>query len=345
MSAPRPPGGRPPRESRNPAFVDRLPRHTASRTGQRSRQRGAALLVAMVLLTVVATLSASMVWQQWRAVQVEAAERSRNQSAWILVGALDWARLILREHRSQHHSLNDAWAQPLAEARLSSFLASDRDTGTDSGPEAFLSGQIVDAQSRYNLRNLLTDNKVDAAELKVLERLCQAGGLSSGLAGQLAQGLVSGGGGEAATPLAPSRFEDLAWLGVDAASLEVLRPWVMLTPSTHAAATPVNLNTAAREVLAAVIDGLDPGGADRLMQARQRQPFRTWEEAEKLLPKGVTLVAKRVGVSSDYFEVRGRLRLEDRVLEELSLVHKRNNEVVTLQRQRTSTVLPSASGQ
>ena len=32
-----------------------------------------------------------MVWQQWRAVQVEAAERARTQAAWILTGALDWA--------------------------------------------------------------------------------------------------------------------------------------------------------------------------------------------------------------------------------------------------------------
>lgn len=51
--------------------------------------RGAALLVAMVLLSVVATLAAGMVWQQWRAVQVETAERSRHQSGWMLLGALD----------------------------------------------------------------------------------------------------------------------------------------------------------------------------------------------------------------------------------------------------------------
>ncbi len=60
-------------------------------------QRGAALLMAMIIVTLVVTLAGAMVWQQWRAVQVEAAERARTQSAWILTGALDWARLILRE--------------------------------------------------------------------------------------------------------------------------------------------------------------------------------------------------------------------------------------------------------
>ena len=63
----------------------------------RRHERGAALLTAMVIVTLVATLAAAMVWQQWRAVQAETIERSRIQSAWILSGALDWARLILRD--------------------------------------------------------------------------------------------------------------------------------------------------------------------------------------------------------------------------------------------------------
>ena len=61
------------------------------------RQRGAALLTAMIIVTIVATLAAGMVWQQWHSIEVEAAERERSQSHWILSGALDWARLILRE--------------------------------------------------------------------------------------------------------------------------------------------------------------------------------------------------------------------------------------------------------
>ena len=93
-----------------------------------SSQRGAALLLAMTLLALVASLAAGMVWQQWRAVQVEAAERSRGQSAWILAGALDWTRLILREDARSgavDHA-GEPWATPLAEARLSSFLAGDQ---------------------------------------------------------------------------------------------------------------------------------------------------------------------------------------------------------------------------
>ena len=68
-------------------------------------QRGAALLAAMLTVALVATLAAAAMWQQWRGVEVEAAERTRVQSAWLLGGALDWGRLILRvnDDRQTNH--------------------------------------------------------------------------------------------------------------------------------------------------------------------------------------------------------------------------------------------------
>lgn len=84
----------------------------------RVHQRGAALLAAMLTVTLVATFAAAALWQQWRAVEVETAERARLQSAWILVGALDWSRLILREDAitggADH--LAEPWAVPLLPA-------------------------------------------------------------------------------------------------------------------------------------------------------------------------------------------------------------------------------------
>jgi len=313
-----------------PARPARPPRHAALR-----RQRGAALLVAMVVLSVVATLAAGMVWQQWKAVQVETAERGRAQSAWILTGALDWARLILREdaRSGRATSLNEPWATPLAEARLSTFLAADRDNTADSGPEAFLAGSITDAQSRYNLRNLVADGKVVPAQRAVLQRLCVSAGLDAATASLVADGLQAAMAGEATAPLLPQQFSDLAWLGLDAASIERLATVAVLLP----VATPVNLNTASREVLAGVVPGLDLGGADRLVQARVRQPFRTLAEASQVLGAAVPLEGGAVDVKSAYFEVRGRLRLADRVLQEQTLVERRPDlHVVAIQRQRVA---------
>jgi general secretion pathway protein K len=316
---------------------------------RRAHQRGAALLVAMVLLTLVATLSAGMVWQQWRAVQVEIAERGRAQLAWILNGAIDWARLILREDMradlqksQQADHLLEPWAQPLAEARLSTFLSADQQNtaDADAGPEAFLAGEITDAQARYNLRNLVASNKVVPAEVEVLKRLCALAGLPDDLADRIAGGLLAATEGSATdAPLLPMRLDDLAWLGVEPGAIERLRPLAWLLPAQAGApqAAPVNLNTAPREVIAAVLN-IDPGTAERLVQARLRQPFRTLEEAKEQLPPTLELGAT-VSVHSSYFEVQGRMRLDDRVLEERSLVRRDGGNVLTLQRWRSHRVL------
>ena len=317
--------------------------HPGSTPAPRIRQRGAALLLAMVILTLVATLAAGMVWQQWRAVQVEAAERARAQAAWILTGGLDWSRLILREDAltGRATGLGEPWATPLAETRLSTFLAADSENNVDSGPEVFLSGAIRDAQSRYNLRNLIdAEGKLKPEELRVLERLCASAGAADGTAAVIANGLRAawgppGGDGNAAAALPPAKLAHLVWLGLDAATVQRLAPYIDVLPR----ATAVNLNTASREVLAAVIEGLDMGSAERLVQARQRRAFRTLAEAKAELPPGSVLDEARVTVRSVFFEVNGRLRLEDRVLEERSLVERRGDrggDVLALQRTRRS---------
>ena len=104
------------------------------RTLHPRNHRGAALLTAMIIVALIATLAASMVWQQWRAVQIEVAERARLQSSWILSGAADWAKLILAEDAKTGGAdhLGEPWAVPLAEARLSTFLAADKDNNTDT---------------------------------------------------------------------------------------------------------------------------------------------------------------------------------------------------------------------
>ena len=298
---------------------------------------GAALLVAMVLLTVVATLAAGMVWQQWKGVQIEAAERSRVQTGWILSGALDWARLILREdaRSGRPTSLNEPWATPLAEARLSTFLAVDAANNADTGPEAFLAGSISDAQARYNLRNLLAEGKVDERQLAMLQRLCSGAGLGSGLATQIAQGLLLASQPPGAdNVLPPQQLADLAWIGLDPATLDRLASVAVLLPER----SPINLNTASREVLAGVIDKLGLGGADRLVQQRARQPLRTLADATALLGPTITLEPADVDVRSNYFEVRGRLRLEHRVLSDTTLVRRKDNEVAAVQRQRQSSL-------
>jgi general secretion pathway protein K len=312
-------------------------------------QRGAALLTAMIIVALVATLAGAMVWQQWRAIQVEAAERARTQSAWILSGALDWARLILREdarNGSVDH-LGEPWAVPLAEARLSTFLAADKDN-TDDAPDAFLSGAITDAVSRYNVTNVVTGNRVDPVELAALQRLCETVGVSADVATRIANGLrdaappqpVAPAASAVATveapadpPLMPRSVAQLGWLGIDPESLRLLEPYVVLLPEK----AWVNVNTAPREVLVAAIPGLDLATAERIVQARQRAPMKSIADIQALAPGLPAASFERLAVGSNFFEVRGRLRLGDVVLEQRSLVQRRGLDVVVLQRERVST--------
>ncbi len=240
-----------------------------------------------------------MLWQQWRAVQVEAAERARTQSAWVLSGALDWARLILREDAKTGGTdhLGEPWAVPLAEARLSTFLAADKDN-TDDAPDAFLSGSITDANSHYNLTNLVKGGKIDPIELAALQRLCETVGLSVDVAARIAAGLrdasppappdpsASGASAVAATPppanppLMPRSAAQLVWLGIEPGAVQLLEPYVVILPET----TFINVNTAPREVLVAAIEGLDLATAERIVQSRQRAPIKSRADLKALAP-------------------------------------------------------------
>ncbi|HZT54720.1 MAG TPA: type II secretion system minor pseudopilin GspK [Burkholderiaceae bacterium] len=294
------------------------------------RQRGAALLTAMIIVTLVATLAAAMVWQQWRAVQVESAERARTQAAWMATAALDIARLYLREDQKSGlpTALTEPWAIPLEEARLSTLLAVDK-SNADDGPEAFLSGNITDLQARYNLTNLVVASKIVPAELQTLERLCQTLGVDGSVAARIAGGLRDAAAATGAVPLQPTTVSQLAWLGIDASSIASLRPYVAILPVV----TPVNLNTASKEVLAAAIEGLD---TERLIQIRQRPPFRSPQDLVQRLSMPALPPTANVGVHSDFFEVRVRLRIADRVLTERSVVQRQANppRIVVLQRER-----------
>ncbi|WP_067065544.1 type II secretion system minor pseudopilin GspK [Roseateles chitosanitabidus] len=300
------------------------------------RSRGAALLTALLIVVLVTTLAAAMLWRQARSIQIESADRGRAQADWVLQGALDYARLILREDARANQKdavdhLGEVWAVPLAEARLSSFLAADDNHSADAGPDAFLSGHIEDAQARYNLRNLANGTPV---ELRIGQRIFQAAGLPTHLASQVQTALREAANAASAPqgdlPLMPARLEQLRWLGLSDEQIERLRPLAVLLPVQ----TPINVNTAPREVLAAVFEGMDLGSADRIVRARQSKPFRTIDELKAYTPQGLELTAERSAFTSAFFFVEGQLRLDDRVLRQRSLVQRRGLDMMILDRQR-----------
>jgi general secretion pathway protein K len=302
-------------------------------------ERGAALLAAMLTVTLVATFAAAALWQQWRAVEVESAERTRVQAAWILTGALDWARLILREDARAGGAdhLGEPWSVPLQEARLSTFLAADRNNTADSEAEnTFLSGQIVDLQSLLNVTNLVEAGSISESGLRSFMRLFELLGLPQSELQRMAENLrfatdISTDNRSASqAPLSPQKAEQLVWLGLSPQTAAVLQPYVTVLPQR----TPVNINTAPAEVIYAAVGDLSLADAQRLVSERDRSPFRSVQDAAKLVsaPEGFT--EGTVGVASRYFEVHGRLRMGNVVVDQRSVLQRDGLEVRTLYREQ-----------
>ncbi|RYZ12389.1 MAG: general secretion pathway protein GspK [Comamonadaceae bacterium] len=350
------------------------------RTASVARQRGAALLAAMLTVTLVATLAAAALWQQWRAVEVESAERARVQSAWVLVGALDWARLILREdgRAGGPDHLAEPWAVPLEEARLSSFLAAEKNIASDALeglPDAFLSGRIVDAQSRLNVLNLVEGNRPAPLAVASFAKLFDMLGLPAGELGLLTTGVQramsgvqvsaatdssspvpaaaasasaaasavgaeinSGGGG---APLMPQHVAQLVWFGLSPQTVAALEPYVTVLPTR----TTLNINTASAEAIFASVPALDLAGAKRLVAQRTRNHFRSLNDTSSVVrDQASAFDATRHSVGTNYFEVRGRLRLDTTWVEEHSLLRRDGITVTTLWRERgAGATLPTAN--
>lgn len=310
----------------------------------RQGTRGAALLTAMLTVTLVASLAAAALWQQWRSIEVEAAERGRSQSLWVLVGALDWARLILREDARSGGAdhLGEPWAVPLEEARLSTFLAADKGTnadGIDPNSQVFLSGRISDLQGRLNVMNLVENGKVSEPALRAFARLFEQLGLPPAELATLAENLrlaqvnPADGNTSGFIPLLPQRVVQLRWLGLSQRSVTLLASSITVLPMR----TPVNLNTASVVVLYACIPGLDMAQAQRLASSRQTTHFRSLAEAGKLIPDIANAFNDQMhGVNSRFFEVTGRLRMDQTLVEEHSVVQRDGLSVKTLWRDRGS---------
>jgi general secretion pathway protein K len=323
---------------------------------QSHSSRGAALLAAMLTVSLVAMLAAGAAWQQWRTVEVESTERQHSQAQWLLLGALDWARIILREDARSGNAdaptdhLAEPWAIPLQEARLSTFLAANSSSSAVNKSvtngsstfsntfsedaltqEVYLSGQIIDLQARMNVSNLLQGNQIDLKSLQAFERLFEALSLPTAQLNTLSQGLVAAQQQKDGAPLLPQRVSQLTWLGLTPQTLNSLAPYITVLPTR----TPVNLNTAPPVVLYASVAGLSLADAKRLSNQRAQNPWSGLDAFQKAAGKPVSVDGTH-SVNSRFFEVVGRLRMPATSLVERSVVQRDQVDVKVLWRESGS---------
>lgn len=230
-------------------------------------------VVALAALAASAMMMSQSVWIR----QIELSD-GRTQGQFLIQAGLDWARAVLSydSRASSVDSLGEPWAMRLPPIRL------------ENGS---LAGYLEDQQARFNLNNLVSNGKVDPAQLEAFRRLLSILGLQPVLADMLADWIAAGG-----RPLVD--VSELARLsGFDEGTRARLQPFVTVLPRF----TTVNLNTAAPEVLAAVVDGLGLDGARALVAERDRAYFRSISEFLDRLPRKLTVPTGDISVRSDYF--------------------------------------------
>ncbi|MBP0631904.1 MULTISPECIES: type II secretion system minor pseudopilin GspK [unclassified Cupriavidus] len=317
----------------------RVPVHSRP-TFARRRARGAAVVTALLMVTLAVVVVSGMLWRQQ--VQIRAIENQRllAQATWIERAAVDWARLILRDdqRRTNVDQLGEPWAVPIAETRLSDFLGASLRTDV-AGENSFLSGRILDAQARFNLANLVIWTatagqgraaSVDPAAEAAYRRLLQTVGLNPQLAESTARAMLQaaqGGSGDGGGRAAPRPLDSVQGLlslpGYTPEMVAVLEPFVTVLP----ARTLVNANTAEAEVLAAVIDKLPLERARELVRQRDRAYFNNIGNVQTQLaavaPQADSAsLANMIDVRTHYFLVYGLVRHERASRLQVSLVFR-----------------------
>lgn len=162
------------------------------RTGRRARQRGVAIITALLLTALAITIVASLFWEQQVQVRSMENQRLHLQTKWILRGVLDYARFALRETGRIDKGLtglDGVWATPIAESRLDDYVEHDRVEGDTY--KATFSGELTDAQARYNLTNLATGKIVDPGQVATFQRLLSSIQLDPALAQTAAQAIAN----------------------------------------------------------------------------------------------------------------------------------------------------------
>ncbi|MGX9715882.1 type II secretion system minor pseudopilin GspK [Janthinobacterium lividum] len=304
-----------------------------------SRQRGVAVITALLLTALAITVVASLFWQQQVQVRSMENQRLRLQTQWAMRGMVDFARFWLRQDNPMLTAADGVWATPIEEARLDDYV--DREKVDTEKFDATVSGRALDAQARFNITNLVdATGSINPKQVLAYQRLLANMKLDSSLAQATADAVLrarpkprtadSGADGKtpvatpatggSSEPVAFTQVEDLlAVPGYTPQMVEQLRDVVIILPEI----TGVNVNTAPAEVLAAVtMMSLSEASALTLSNPRKKfvdkANFQNNINAE--LIEGVEL-----DVKSRYFLTVIRVRLDRAALDAVALINRKTD--------------------
>ncbi len=246
---------------------------SAARKSGKGKQRGVALLIALLIVALGASLSSAMLWERNLATNRSALLLAQSQAWQYDIGAEAWAEQIIRRSANKNDTLDSPWATKLPPLPIQGGA---------------LTGGIQDLEGLLNLNNLIGKNgKVDKVALAALQRLLEALQIPPQIANAIADWedpddkVRSPGGAESGyyaslDPLyAPANapFASVAGLrlvkGITPQIYARLSPFVSALP----VATPININTAPAAVIAAIVPGITLARARELVSMRSKDGY------------------------------------------------------------------------
>ncbi|ADP15986.1 general secretion pathway protein K [Achromobacter xylosoxidans A8] len=281
------------------------------------RERGAAVVSALIIVAIVAALATGLFQRQTASTRRVENEMARVQARAMLAGGIDWARLIVRDHGKRESTTrgDQIWATPVLDTRIER-----------PGDErvAVFSGRVQDEQGKYNLYNLANNGVPQPEQELVLRRLLSTLQLPDTLAARMVEIMAAAQpvappadapsappgrpAPDARAPLPRGVDEVAALLALDPAVRSELRRTMTVLP----VATSVNVNTAPAEVLAALAPGLSLSQARSLAGERDRGNWfnNAGDFANRLAGAGVKTPPPTVVTTSGWFLASGIVAYE-----------------------------------
>ena len=314
------------------------------RISRPARQRGVAVITALLLTALAITVVASLFWQQQVQVRSMENQRLRLQTQWAMRGMVDFARFWLRQDNPSLTALDGVWATPIEEARLDDYV--DREKVDTEKFDATVSGRALDAQARFNIANLVgATGAINPAQVQAYQRLLANMQLDGGLAQATADAVLrarpkprtsssdtagdgktaSAASGGSSEPVAFTQVEDLlAVPGYTPQMIEQLRDVVIILPEL----TAINVNTAPAEVLAAVTT-MSLSEASALTLSNPRKKFVDLPNFKNNINGKQVIEGVELDVKSRYFLTVIRVRLDRAALDAVALVNRKTDPART----------------
>jgi len=276
----------------------------------RRKNRGVALITAMLITALATLLAANLAWDNALDVRRTMVLLHRDQAIQVALGAESWVIGILHQdlEDSETDHLGEIWATELPGLPI-------------EGGEVF--GAVTDLQGRFNVNNLIDENgAVHEESLEQFRRLLNAIGLDprfAGIAGDwldldIDASFPDGAEDSIYTGMIPpyraanqalSSISELAALeGMDRLTFKALEPHITALPGR----TSINVNTATGAVLQSLDENMSVADVEGLLAERESGGF---SDVQNSFSSFVTPdVINQLEESTQYFQLKVVVRID-----------------------------------